>query len=79
MVAVTQWTNADLAQMTQLASDIAQEEYCTHCQVVLVADSSVLCDGCMEEVTAYLEESEASYYARMAEEATYQAQWQITA
>ena len=81
-MAISTWTTADLAQMTQLAMNLdkvdSNQQYCNHCTVVLVTDTD-MCDSCINEVVAYLQASEEAYYARIAEEAQYQAQFGLTA
>jgi len=78
-VSVSQWTIGDLAEMTQLAAEMAADgqQYCTYCMVVPVATSIGMCDGCIKEMCSYLFETEEAYYARIVEESMYQAQFNL--
>ena len=64
----TAWTYTDLAELTERANQIAQlidvatsalsTRYCENCKIVHVKLGEKYCDGCVEDVVAYL----AMYY-----------------
>jgi hypothetical protein len=66
------WTKADLRELTELAVDLAllySEEgtFCASCGVVQVQEPHSYCDGCLEAILAYLEESDQEYWVRQSQ------------
>jgi hypothetical protein len=63
------WTKDDLRELTELAADLAmmvpqEGTYCASCGVVQVQEPHSYCDGCLEAILAYLEESDQEYRVR---------------
>ena len=49
------WTVADLASLTEMASQLPLfEGYCENCTVVPVQDGDIYCDGCVNDIVEYL-------------------------
>lgn len=63
---MTKWTVGDMAELAELAMDIATEErYCESCGVVAVQDGDKYCDGCANSIAEWLY---AAYWDQRAEE-----------
>lgn len=66
MASLTRWTVGDVAELTELAIDIAaRERYCEACSIVAVKQGDKYCSRCANDIAQWLY---AAYWDGLAQE-----------